>query len=275
MSDLYSVRSSGKLKLKGEKDKKKKSKKRKHDSPDEDDAERQRHLSKKERKKEKSAEKQDTADHGGWWHCKEFRHISGPVTIQFKNCHVKTLDDGGFTLGAPHDQGQGPDPEEVLLAVKVTEDKIALKSGYNKYLKVDASGVVRGISDAIGPHEQWEPIFQEGKTALLAGNNRFLSVSEDDTLICNKLTAGESEMLKFRSNAEREEDKKVKIPEEEQGKIGQVELNYVKKFQKFQDHKIKLCQDDRDSLLAAKREGALHEALLDRRSKMKADRYCK
>ena len=267
MSDLYSVRSSGKLKLKGEKEKKhKKAKKRHHDTED---------LSKKEKKKVKSAEKQDVADHGGWWQAKELKHITGPVAIEFNNCYIKTLDNGGFTLGAPKDQGSGPDPEEVLLAIKVNETKIALKSGYNKYLKVEPNDVVKGISDAVGVYEQFEPVFQDGKLALLGANDKFLSVSSDESVLCDKAKVGESEIIRIRSNAEREDDKKVVIPEEEQGKIGQVELNYVKKFQKFQDHKIRICSEERESLLQAKKEGALHEALLDRRAKMKADRYCK
>ena len=119
-------------------------------------------------------------------------------------------------------------------------------------------------------------LFQDGKLALMAANNRFLSVSEsDETLVCDKLKAGEGEMIKIRSNAEREEDKPAYVPEEERGKVGQIELNYVKKFQKFQDHKIKICNEERDKLVTAKKEGDLHEVLLDRRSKMKADRYCK
>ena len=36
-----------------------------------------------------------------------------------------------------------------------------------------------------------------------------------------------------------------------------------------------LYDDDRGALVKAKNEGDLHELLLDRRSKMKADRYCK
>ena len=46
-------------------------------------------------------------------------------------------------------------------------------------------------------------------------------------------------------------------------------------FQKFQDKKMKICTEGTEVLKQAKKEGELHEALLNRRSKMKADRYCK
>jgi len=48
-----------------------------------------------------------------------------------------------------------------------------------------------------------------------------------------------------------------------------------RKFQKFQDKKLRVNTNDRSELEQARTEGKLHEALLDRRSKMKADRYCK
>lgn len=48
-----------------------------------------------------------------------------------------------------------------------------------------------------------------------------------------------------------------------------------KKFQKFQDKKLKINEGGASELKRAKVEGNLHETLLDRRSKMKADRYCK
>ena len=57
--------------------------------------------------------------------------------------------------------GQGPDPIEILTAVRIGDTKIALKSGYDKYLSVEANGKVTGRSDAIGGREQWEPVFQE------------------------------------------------------------------------------------------------------------------
>ncbi len=65
------------------------------------------------------------------------------------------------------------------------------------------------------------------------------------------------------------------VLEEEQGNVGQVKLNFVKKFHIFKDYKSHLFQEDCRDLLRAKTEGNLHEALLDRRAKMKADCYCK
>lgn len=38
---------------------------------------------------------------------------------------------------------------------------------------------------------------------------------------------------------------------------------------------MRLCTDNTKELKKAKDDGSLHEAMLDRRSKMKADRYCK
>lgn len=39
--------------------------------------------------------------------------------------------------------------------------RVALKSGYGKYMGINSDGLVMGRSDAIGAREQWEPVFQE------------------------------------------------------------------------------------------------------------------
>ncbi len=57
--------------------------------------------------------------------------------------------------------GEGPAETEVLTCVRISDQKIALKSGYGKYLSVDSKGRVVGRSDAIGSKEQWEPVFQD------------------------------------------------------------------------------------------------------------------
>jgi protein FRG1 len=65
----------------------------------------------------------------------KFEEISGIVAVEFgEGCYVKCLDDGTFTLGAPHGDGEGPAPEEIFTAIRINDDKIALKSGYGKYL---------------------------------------------------------------------------------------------------------------------------------------------
>lgn len=60
-------------------------------------------------------------------------------------------------------QGEGPDPEEVLLAIRINDSKIAFKSGFEKYLRIDKDDIVRGVSDAVGSMEQWEPVFQASR----------------------------------------------------------------------------------------------------------------
>ena len=103
----------------------------------------------------------DCLVHGNWWKVTKVEEITGPVAIEFgKHTYVKALDNGLFTLGAPHDEGDGPSPEEILTAVLIDERKVAFKSGYGKYLRVEKNGVVTGRSDAIGGMVQWEPGFQ-------------------------------------------------------------------------------------------------------------------
>lgn len=122
--------------------------------------------SKKRKHKSEKQEKEQVVDtdsiaHGGWWKVGKIEDIVGAVTIEFgDHTYVKALDNGLFTLGAPHNEGEGPSPEEILTAVPINERKIALKSGYGKYLNADKNGIVTGRSDAIGAMEHWEPVFQ-------------------------------------------------------------------------------------------------------------------
>lgn len=255
-----------KLKLKGEKRSHKKHKSKKRKAEDESGS-----------NSSKASKNTDTTDHGGWWHCTSVHQMTGSLAIQLGELpvYVRALDNGLFTAGAPHDQGEGPSPEEVLTAVPAGDDRIAFKSGYNKYLGVDGAGRVVGRADAIGPREMWEPVFQDGKMALLAANSFFLGVDEDDNVVAVSSKAGPDQMITIRSSALRDCDKPKEIPEEERGKLRDVEKNYVKKFQKFQDKHLRISEEGVNELKDARNQGHLHEALLDRRSKMKADRYCK
>lgn len=111
--------------------------------------------------------------------------------------------------------------------------------------------------------------------AIQGYNECFMSVDEEDCIVAQAKTAGNEEFVCIRSQTVREVNPLKDVPTEEQGSIDQIEVNYVKKFQKFQDKRLRICKDDKVELEQAKQEGTFHETMLDRRSKMKADRYCK
>nr|CAD7408091.1 unnamed protein product [Timema cristinae] len=194
---------------------------------------------------------------GGWWVVQSIDEITGSIAIEFgTQTYVKALDNGLFTLGAPHDEGDGPSPEEVLTAFKVSDTKIALKSGYGKYLRVDQSNSVTGRSDAVGHMEQWEPVFQRPMMT------RWLQRLKQQVLV------------KFCNCGHQQFGRKTNL-EKSLLRNREISHKWRRKFQKFQDKKIRLSTRDKGELEKARTEGNLHETLLDRRSKMKADRYCK
>lgn len=112
-------------------------------------------------KKQKIVVDEDALKHGHWRKVDKQTDVTGTVAVEFgSQTYLKALDNGLFTLGAPHRQGEPPAPEEIFTAFQINGNKLAFKSGYGKYLKIEKDGTVTGRSDAVGSMEQWEAIFQ-------------------------------------------------------------------------------------------------------------------
>lgn len=120
---------------------------------------------------------EDVIKHGGWWVANTTSQITGHVAIQFGSRYVKALSNGLFTLGRCHAHNEGPDPEEIFTAVVSSNDKVAFKSGYGKYMKAESNNTVTGRSLAVGNLEQWKPMFANGKMALLSALELFMSIN--------------------------------------------------------------------------------------------------
>lgn len=220
-----------------------------------------------------------------WKHVCDIESIVGPVF--FKACTgglLKAFDNGKFSVGSDPFNDDGdyiPDNTELFNIVVISENRIAIKSPFNRYLGIDASGLVTGRSEASGVREQFEPVFQDGNLALIACNQRFITISSgqdtlasDGEVIATSETAVDREI--FTLFCTKNTEKKINELETEllERDVIQIEKSYVKQFQSFQG-KNKLSSQHVNSLYNAQKMGQLHTALLDRRSKMKSDKFCK
>ena len=103
--------------------------------------------------------------------------------------------------------------------VRVDDSKVALKTGFGKYVELTPSGELVARADAVGPREYWEPVFQEvrvvlchfshndttfrssnaimlqGKAALCGSNGLFLTLLDDESIACKSQTEGSHEFL--------------------------------------------------------------------------------
>lgn len=219
---------------------------------------------------------EDAETHGGWWKVTKYDHIKDDVAIEFlPGCYARALGNGKIVLGRPHPPGDGPEEEEIFTAICAGTNQIALKSGFGRYLGVDNKKRLMGLSEAVGELETFLPVFEDGKLALCAYNDCFLSPDEEtepQLIVARSEKVGPSEMVNIRINNDpsffsKRKDKEAQS--EDFGTILETELGYLKKI------KSASIEEEKKRLKKARIEGQLHEALLDTRVKHKSDKYCK
>ena len=176
---------------------------------------------------------------------------------------------------------QPPLPQEVLTPVPLdNQNRFAFKTGFGRYLTTERDGCIRGIAEAYGPTETFELVFQDNKLAIQAvSHNKFLSIDHNGILVATESRATAEHMVNVRCNRDISMEVKRKelnkLSKEEHGSLWEAERNYSRKFQSWIGGTIRLNAASEKDLVKARNDGLLHSVLLDRRSVMKNDKYCK
>ncbi|RKP36972.1 FRG1-like family-domain-containing protein [Dimargaris cristalligena] len=302
MSEYSNIRVN-KLSFKGDKPKKKKPKKEKSSSKS--------HRTKRPDESEIDANPTTTE---GWVPVEELDDLDGPITILFNSDPVRFLAvhrDTRCLRGAETtDSTESPkepqsekvtlhnaepsDVSQVFMVRRVRNTGSAgrrpytFKSNDGKYLSCDAAGDVAVDQVAIGPCELWTPIVRPDGISLQNADGRFLTLAFDSrneslpqpiTTHCRADQIGFCQVFTFKCQAQLKQKRTGTDPalNTSIGDYQEFELDEVKKYQSWTSgHLYRSQNGDGDrQLKRARREGRMAEALLDRREKLKSDKFCK
>ncbi|KAJ6597023.1 FRG1-like family-domain-containing protein [Mycena vulgaris] len=155
-------------------------------------------------------------------------------------------------------------------------------TGEGKFLSCDAHGLVSADRDARGPQEEWTPVVMpDGMIAFMNVYEKYLSV--DEVAGGTMELRGDSDEVGFRERfwlKVQYKYKKEANEEEKQKKDGLSdplridETGTNKLFQTWGMGRSVTSDADKKELKRARKEGRLAEAMLDRRAKLKSDRFC-
>ncbi|KAG0065784.1 hypothetical protein BGZ89_007941 [Linnemannia elongata] len=293
MPDEYNVKKK-KLSFKGETKTKKKKRKAEDDGED-------------------SKETNDNAE--GWVAVRALTDLGGPLFLTFASDSPSclTIDDKSkvsmSTLQPPSQDSDDEDPRkkhtggpvnfdtaeptavhQVLVATMIPDsDRLTLKAYNGKYLSSDKFGIVTAHTEAIGMQEEWTAIIkadeEEGGIAFQNHYGKFLSVDEVAAetgkgagggiqIRADSETIGFCEIFRAKIQA-RFRKKAKKAAGEVKIVTKDYEFDQSRKFQTWNHGRVIVSNESVKELNKAKKEGRFSEALLDRREKLKSDRYCK
>ncbi|RXW18736.1 hypothetical protein EST38_g7130 [Candolleomyces aberdarensis] len=282
MSDVKARPS--KLKFKGEKSKKK----RKRDDDDEG--------------RSGSSKRRDEEDSDTWVVPDDAVEIRGPTFILHPSDPSPITVNYNATSGKivlySVDKDDSADGEPIKLLDRTPTDvaqvwvvtrvagsptiNIRTGTGEGKFLSCDKFGLVSADRDARGPQEEWTPVvFPDGMVAFMNMYEKYLSV--DEVAGGTLQLRGDSEEVGFRERFwvkiqykyKKEANEEVKKKKEgAAGPAAADEETANKLYQTWGAGRTVLSKDDKKELKQAKKEGRLAEALLERRAKLKSDRFC-
>ncbi|GAA5834832.1 hypothetical protein JCM3766R1_003258 [Sporobolomyces carnicolor] len=191
----------------------------------------------------------------------------------------------------------------VCTRIPDTNDKVTLRSGSGKFLAADELGQVTADREARGPQEEWvieetSPV-EEGKFVLKSMYGKYLGVDQVAggklELRCDSTEEGETERWRItmqgefvpKAKKQYNERNGIKTKESEGtygaassngltivGDLSTREKDSILRYQARGGRKYIGTEEDAKDLKRARKDGKLSEAMLDRRMKLKSDRYC-
>ncbi|GAA5968282.1 hypothetical protein JCM11641_003795 [Rhodosporidiobolus odoratus] len=197
---------------------------------------------------------------------------------------------------APEDAGP-QDVHHVWVCTRIpdTQDKVTFRSGTGKFLSADEYGAVTADREARGLQEEWSlEESGEGRLALKSAYGKFLSVDVvaggKVELRADEESVGPGERWKvlmqgeFVAKARKQYNDRNGIKTGSGGRgdgltvvkdLAGAEVDAIKKYHHHaKGSDLVGTADDARALKRARKEGKLAEAMLDRRAKLKSDRYC-
>jgi len=129
----------------------------------------------------------------------------------------------------------------------------------------------------VSQRELWTVEYDEnrGLLRIVSPDERHLTFGSHGDIRATEIKPGPSEYIKMRTNAPRPLKAKVKERTSNESELRQLEENEARRFQSFRDSKVRVSEEEVSALKRAQKHGTVSSTLLDRRSKLKADRYCK
>jgi protein FRG1 len=222
----------------------------------------------------------------GWTFAEEMDDLIGPITISFPSDTPVTFQTNEMSIlkpkVIPESEGGLSNFEPSTVAQVFTGQRIIdstkfnFKTCYSKYLSCDKFGVVTAHKEAIGPQEEWTIVMRPDGVCFQSVYDKFLTFDEetqklkatDDYIGFNQTfkVRCQNEVRFNRRQATKKSNEDVKLTEDLEDEVGQKYMSFTGKRKKL--------GSGLEELRKAKDEGKLNEALLDRRSKVKSDKFC-
>lgn len=230
------------------------------------------------RKREKTETNIQLYSPTDWVPCESAQDLTGPLFIYKKDHILSCLEYEPLSFRKHKESILEPKlTSQVIVSTRIPEStRTSLKTHFDKFIGCDNIGCVSTKREALGQAEQWVIEEVDGGFAFKSYFNKYLTISVGDQVAivarADSDDVGLQETFSVKCQYQNKVTGKLKVVEDVD--VDLVEGEKMKQFwSKGGNYKGK--KSDIDDLKKAKEDGSLNEAMLNRRSKIKSDKFCK